>query len=117
VIEKHYTLDNSMSGPDHRASMEPRELADLVVGIRAVEAALGNGIKAPSDSERSNRDTMRRSLYANRELPSGTKLQENDIVALRPAGGISPDAVDNVVGATLQRAVPAGTQLAWSDLV
>lgn len=116
VIEKHYTLDNNMPGPDHRASMEPSELADLVVGIRAVEAALGNGVKAPSDSERGNRATMRRSLYANRDLTEGITLQEVDLVALRPAGGISPDSIDQVLGRTLQKPVASGTPIAWSDL-
>ena len=116
VIEKHYTLDNNMPGPDHRASMNPSELADLVTGIRAVEAALGDSVKAPSNSEQGNRATMRRSLYANRNLQEGTTLQEIDIVALRPAGGISPDSIDQVLGKKLQKPVASGTPIAWSDL-
>ena len=117
VIEKHYTLDNSMPGPDHRASMEPRELADLVAGIRAVESALGDGVKVPKASERGNRATMRRSLYADRDLAEGTTLQEQDLIALRPATGISPHLIDEVLGRKLQRSITSGTPLDWSDLV
>lgn len=116
VIEKHYTLDCQMPGPDHRASLEPDELTRMVQGIRSVESALGNGVKIPMDSEKGNRATMRRSLYVDRNLAAGAVLQDEDLIALRPADGISPDQIDAIVGRKIRRALSAGTALAWSDL-
>ena len=115
VIEKHFTLDSDMPGPDHRASLEPDELKDLVNGIRTVEQALGNGIKEPSESEENTRMVARRSIYMGRAVEAGTVLREEDMIALRPAGGIPPDQFDFVVGRRLRRSLPAGVQLAWED--
>ena len=116
VIEKHFTLDRNMTGPDHRASLEPDELRALVTGIRSVEQALGNGIKAPAESEENTRSMARRSLYAARNIAAGTALGEDDLIALRPPGGIPPDQLDLVVGRGLRRTLAAGTALSWEDL-
>jgi N,N'-diacetyllegionaminate synthase len=116
VIEKHFTLDRAMPGPDHGASLEPHELRAMVTGIRKVEQALGDGIKQPADSEADTRQVARRSIYLRRPARVGAVLREDDLIALRPAGGIPPDQFDSVVGRKLRHAMPAGAVLAWRDL-
>jgi N-acetylneuraminate synthase/N,N'-diacetyllegionaminate synthase len=116
VVEKHVTLDRSLPGPDHAASLEPAELKRLVDSIRVVEAALGTGRKEPASAEAAIRDVVRRSLAAARPLPSGTVLTEDALIAIRPGTGISPDRRGELVGRTLNRAVGEGEQLAWDDV-
>ena len=116
VIEKHFTLDRNMSGPDHPASLEPEELKELVSGIRRVENALGNGVKAPVESEANTRMVARRSVYLRYAAEAGQVLKAEDLIALRPSGGIPPDQFDAVVGKHLRRALTGGTALAWEDL-
>jgi N-acetylneuraminate synthase/N,N'-diacetyllegionaminate synthase len=116
VIEKHFTLDRTMAGPDHRASLEPDELRAMVQGIRTVEAALGGGVKEPMQSEENTRKVARRSIYLWRDASEGAILREQDLIALRPSGGIPPDRFDEVVGKRLQRSLTAGTALSWDDL-
>ena len=90
VIEKHFTLDRMLPGPDHRASLEPAELAAMVAGIRQVEVALGDGIKRPSTSEIKNMAVARKSLVASRNVTAGEMLSEDNLTSKRPGGGISP---------------------------
>lgn len=90
VIEKHFTLDRSLEGPDHAASIEPHELNQLVQEIRSVETGLGNGIKQPSPAEVRNRNIVRKSLYTAVPMDEGHILEHGDIVALRPGDGLSP---------------------------
>lgn len=90
IIEKHFTLDRNLPGPDHAASLEPTELKAMVQAIRDVEAALGDGIKQPTASERKNRDVARRSLVAARPLRAGQLLGPEDLTAKRPGTGLSP---------------------------
>lgn len=116
VLEKHFTLDASLPGPDHRASLEPPALRALVQGLRAVSAALGDGVKRPAAAERENRLLVRRSIVAARALPAGTTLAREDVSALRPGDGIPPTRRDEVLGRRLRRDVEAGAQLAWEDL-
>lgn len=104
IIEKHVTLDRSLPGPDHAASLEPNELEALVRGIRAVEKALGNGIKQPSASELANCAVARKSLVAARDLPAGHVLAEDDIAVKRPGGGRSPMDRWDVIGHQLETA-------------
>lgn len=111
VVEKHLTLDRTLPGPDHAASMEPGELAALVHSIRAVESALGDGVKRPSPSEEANRPIVRRSLAAARDLSTGTTLEREMLTALRPGTGIAPTRVGEVVGRTLVRDVSRGELL------
>jgi N-acetylneuraminate synthase/N,N'-diacetyllegionaminate synthase len=101
LLEKHFTLDRSLPGPDQRASMEPEELAALVRAVRRVESALGDGVKRPMPSEESNSAAVRRSLAAADDLPVGVRLTRNMLIALRPATGISPTRVDELVGRRL----------------
>lgn len=90
VIEKHFTLDRSLPGPDHTASLEPDEFANMVQGIRTVELALGDGEKLPGEAESANIAVARRSLFAARSIAAGQKICGDDLSALRPATGISP---------------------------
>ncbi|MFN3144930.1 MAG: N-acetylneuraminate synthase [Paracoccaceae bacterium] len=101
VIEKHMTLDRTLPGPDHAASMEPVEFRELVDDIRAVEAALGTGIKQPSPNEIGNIPIARKGLVAARDLPAGHVLTIDDIAVRRPATGRSPMDFWDFVGSTL----------------
>jgi N-acetylneuraminate synthase/N,N'-diacetyllegionaminate synthase len=103
VIEKHFTIDRTLPGPDHASSLEPDELAELVAGIRRVESALGDGVKAPTAAERENADVIRRSLAAVDDLPGGTVLTESMLMALRPGTGIPVARIADVVGRRLRR--------------
>ena len=98
VVEKHFTLDRNMEGPDHKASLEPDELASMVKSIRNIEVALGNGIKEVKESEKPNITAARRSIVAARPIPKGKVITEEDICAKRPATGLSPMLWDKVVG-------------------
>jgi len=98
VIEKHFTLDINMPGPDHRASLEPDELAAMIKAIRNIERALGSGIKIPSPSELKNKATARKSIVASRNIHKGEILTEETITSKRPGTGISPMEWDRVLG-------------------
>lgn len=103
VIEKHFTLDRRMEGPDHRASLEPEELKQMVSAIRHIERAIGSGEKRPSASETPNIEIARRSIVAARAISRGEVLDESNLDVKRPAGGISPMMWDTVVGTTAKR--------------
>lgn len=116
VIEKHFTLDATLPGPDHRASLEPAELAALIRQIRDVELALGSPIKAPTTSELPVRDLVRRSVTARRDLPAGHLLEPADLILLRPGTGIPAKAYDAVLGRRLSVSVDEGQPLRWENL-
>lgn len=103
VIEKHFTLDATLPGPDHRASLEPDDLAELVRSIRRVVAALGSGVKAPSPSERENRRIVRKSLAAKRPIHRGEPFTPENLTCKRPGGGASPFAFWSLLGRTASR--------------
>ena len=98
VIEKHLTLNKNMPGPDHRASLEPNELAAMIKAIRNIETALGSGIKRPSRSELKNKTAARKSIVASRNIHKGEIFTEETITSKRPGTGISPMEWDRVVG-------------------
>ena len=98
VIEKHFTLDRALPGPDHRASIEPDDLGRMVRSIRNVELALGDGIKRPGPSEAKNRPIARKSLAAMRPIARGERFSEDNLIAKRPGTGISPMRWDDVIG-------------------
>lgn len=98
IIEKHFTLDRSLPGPDHAASLEPLELAQMITAIRDIERALGDGRKLPMHSELANRLVARRSLVAARNIDNGRKLTSDDISCKRPGNGISPMRFWEVIG-------------------
>lgn len=111
VIEKHFTLDRSLPGPDHRASLEPAELRELVRSIRRVESALGSGRKVPTASEIEIAKVARRSLVAARDIPAGATLRRDMVVLQRPATGLSPAMLNALLGLRAVREIAAGTLL------
>jgi sialic acid synthase SpsE len=117
MIEKHFTLDSTLPGPDHRASLEPMQLNALVQQIRDVEEALGSDVKAPTASELPVRDLVRRSVTTARPLDAGASISREELILLRPGTGIPPIDLDKVIGRITKRKIPAGETLVWSDLV
>ncbi|MDL2307901.1 GNAT family N-acetyltransferase [Desulfovibrio sp. OttesenSCG-928-C06] len=98
VIERHFTLDKAMPGPDHSSSDNPAELASLIRSLQEAQTMLGSAEKRPVPSEMSNQHAMRRSIVAARKIPAGTVLTREDLVLKRPAAGIEPQFIDQVVG-------------------
>lgn len=90
IIEKHFTLDQDMEGPDHKASLEPKELKDMVKGIRDIELALGDGLKGPRPSEIKNKGIARKSLVAEKAISKGTVFSEGNMTIKRPGSGLNP---------------------------
>ncbi len=103
VIEKHFTLDRNMKGPDHKASLEPKELKQMVDSIRNIEKALGNGIKVPSKSEQKNIVIARKSIVAKCNINKGDKFTKNNITIKRPGDGLSPMKWYEVLGQVAKR--------------
>jgi N,N'-diacetyllegionaminate synthase len=98
VIEKHFSLDRAMPGPDHAASLEPEELKHMVKSIRNIEKAMGDGVKKPSKSEKKNIEIARKSIVASQEIKKGDFLTKNNLAVKRPGSGISPMEWDHVIG-------------------
>ena len=117
IIEKHFTLDRTMEGPDHAASLEPGELKRMIADVRAIASALGDGVKRPCAVEADVAAVARRGLYAARDLPAGAIVAETDLVALRPAEGESPAHVARLVGRTLRRALGRAEPIREADVV
>ena len=113
IIEKHLTLDKTLPGPDHRASLDPGEFKGMVRAIRAVESALGDGEKRLMPSEADTRRVARKSLVAARPLSAGDRLAARDVVVKRPGTGISPAELDRVLGRRLTKAVAADEVIGW----
>ncbi len=111
VIEKHFTLDNTLPGPDHQASLEPAALTALVQGIRTVEAALGDGRKRPAASEAGTAAVARRSLVAAHPITAGTTLTPTLIAIRRPGTGLPPAMLPYLTGRTARHDIAAGTLL------
>ena len=117
VIEKHFTLDRNMKGPDHGASLEPHELKDMVKSIRNIEKAIsGNGIKEASNSEKKNISIARKSIHLSKNLKSGSTITEKNIIALRPGDGICPMNWEKVIGLKVNTDLNKFTKLTWKDL-
>ena len=103
VIEKHFTLSRKLDGPDHKASLQPEELREMVSDIRHLEAAMGTGEKTPSPSERKNIDVARRSIVAGKKINKGEVFTEDNLKVKRPGGGISPMRWLDILGKTATR--------------
>jgi N,N'-diacetyllegionaminate synthase len=116
VVEKHFTLDHHLPGADHRASLEPHELAEMVRGIRVAESALGNGDKRPGAGEAAIARAVRKSLVAACNIFPGTVLGPEHIAAKRPGTGIPPDMRSRLLGRRIRVAVPPGTLFEWEML-
>lgn len=112
VIEKHFTLDRNLPGPDHAASLEPEELKAMVQAIRNIEKAIsGSGIKEPSPSEKKNIAIARKSLHLNRDVKKGEVIHKDNLIALRPGDGISPMQIEKVLGKELLLDLSEGAKL------
>ena len=111
MIEKHFTLDKNQEMGDHRLSAEPRDLRYLVDGIRSMETMLGRYMKEPDGAELETSKVMRRSIFAREDIPVGTVLTQDMLIPLRPAVGLSPALIDDVIGRKVVRHVKKGTPL------
>jgi len=116
VIEKHLTLDKNMKGPDHRSSLEPKDFADMVKAIRNVEVAIGDGIKQPSKSEIENRNIIRKSLIAKKEILKGQVITENVIDIKRPGYGVQPKDINKVLGRTVLCDIKRDAVIEWTHI-
>lgn len=103
VIEKHFTLDRSMPGPDQKASIEPGELAELVRSVRRAESMIGNGVKRVTDSERKNMVVARKSIVASRQIKKGEQFSRDNVTCKRPGNGISPMSWYELLGMRAER--------------
>ena len=115
-IEKHFTLDRNMSGPDHKSSLEPKELKKMVNYIRNTEIALGSSIKSPSKSESKNINIVRKSIHINKSLKRGHILSKDDFIMLRPGDGISPMGYEALVNKELKKDLSMNHKLNLEDL-
>lgn len=116
IIEKHFTLDKNLPGPDHQASLEPGELKQLIKAIRRVEIALGDGLKKPATSEMENQATIRKSLFFKSSFAAGTKVTAEMIEAKRPAIGYPPERLVEILGQELTYDVERDTPVSWKIL-
>ena len=116
VIEKHITLDRNMQGPDHRASMSPKDFAEYVRHIRNTELLLGDGRKKPTPKEKVMMQQVRRSVLAARDLKAGTVLDEDMLCVKRPGTGIAPDFIPIIKGRRLKRDIAKEEPISWEDV-
>jgi N-acetylneuraminate synthase len=116
AIEKHFTLDRTLPGPDHRASLTCEDLATMIAGIRTIERAIGDGRKVPTATEAPVRALVRRSLFAARDLPADHPITRADLATLRPGTGIGAEHAGEVLARRTAHAVTAGTMLGWDDM-
>ena len=117
VIEKHFTLDRTLPGPDHIASLELLELKQMVQSIRNIELAIsGSGLKQPSASETPNKAIARKSIHIDKDIAKGTVLTAEMLVMRRPGDGISPMLMDDVIGKKTNQNLAAETKLLWEHL-
>tara|TARA_B110000046_G_scaffold28052_1_gene28796 strand:+ start:101668 stop:102684 length:1017 start_codon:yes stop_codon:yes gene_type:complete len=116
-IEKHFTLNREMEGPDHKASLEPQELKAMVTAIRNIEKAMGNGIKMTSPSEEKNMVVARKSIHINKGLNRGQTLTENDLIMMRPGDGISPMDYEKLIGRKIKHPLDFHHKINLEDLV
>jgi len=118
IIEKHFTLDKNLPGPDHSASLEPDELKLMVDSIRNVEKALsGSGRKEPSNSESRNKVVVRKSLFASKHIKKGEFYSEDNIILKRPGNGIAASEALQILGKTASRDIGGGEKLTYQDII
>lgn len=114
-IEKHFTIDNTMEGPDHQASLEPDDLKAMVRGIRNIEKALGDGIKRPSPSEKSNKKVVRKSIHLAKDCAKGHVISIEDLQMKRPGNGISPMLIEKILGLKLSTELKKNHKLSFEN--
>jgi N,N'-diacetyllegionaminate synthase len=116
IVEKHFTIDRNLAGPDHKASIEPSELKDMISAIRKVEQSLGNERKRPTSLERQNIRLMRRSLVAERDIARGECLTADMIGFKRPGYGLGEDALGLLIGRVAGMPIAAGEPITWGQV-
>ena len=116
VIEKHFTLDRNSEGPDHKASLEPKELKLMIDSIRNVEKAMGNGVKELSKDELSIKKMARKSIMATRDIQKGETLQIDMLSIKRPETGIYPKYLDQIIGKEIKKAIKKDEPIKWDNL-
>lgn len=116
VVEKHFTLDKSLPGPDHKASLNPEEFKAMVSAIRNVEIAMGDGVRKFSQNEMEIKRIARKSIILNEDISKGTIIKKEMLAIKRPGTGISPKEINNLVGMVAVKDLDAGTVLKWEDL-
>ena len=116
IIEKHFTLDRNLPGPDHRASLEPQEFGAMIQAIRNVEQALGTGIKVPAPCEIKNMAIARKSLVATQDIARGERLGHDNVAIKRPGHGIQPRDFEKVMGLRVTADIKADSVITWADL-
>jgi len=117
AIEKHFTLDKKLPGPDHRASLEPRELKEMVKAIRDVEKALGNGIKRPTVEEEENKKVGRRSIVARVDIPAGAVITEDMLAIKRPGNGLEPKYINLIIGRKTKANIISGEVITFPKVM
>lgn len=117
ILEKHFTLDKSLPGPDHKASLNTGELKDLVNSIRRTEEILGNGVKIPMESEKENTPIARKSVTAARDIKEGEKIEEKALKIKRPGTGIRPGDLNKVIGKIAAKEIKKDSLISFSDLL
>ena len=116
LIEKHFTTDKSLPGPDQQASLDPIEFKALVDAIRNVEIAMGSSVKAPTPSESKNKFIARRSIFSSRDIKAGEILRMDNLVILRPESGLSPMLIDEFIGKPATVDIPQQTKIDWAHI-
>jgi len=116
VIEKHFTLNRNFHGPDHKSSLEPEKLSEMIKDIRDIEKAMGNGVKAPAKSEEEIKKVARKSIVADRDIRKGIRLTEDMVALKRPGTGIEPKYLNKIIGKQLKFDIEKDRILTW-DLV
>ena len=116
IIEKHFTLNKKMRGPDHKLSANPKQMKQLINNIRKIEQILGDGEKKTQNSEKEGLISIRRSIIANRDLVKGTKLTSDMIKIARPAKGIEPRFFDEIIGKYIKRKISKNSPIRWTSL-
>jgi N,N'-diacetyllegionaminate synthase len=116
LIEKHFTLDKNMPGPDHKASLEPAELKDMVKKIRMAENVLGNGIKKPNRSEEEISKVAKKSIVANKEIKKGSAIKREHLIIKRPGTGIEPKNLNKIIGRVAKRNIKKDSLIKLIDL-
>ena len=116
IIEKHFTINRNLKGPDHQFALEPDELKKMIKNIRETEAALGSPLKFMPDSERNLYKLARRSIIAKKNIPKGKVIEESDLIIKRPGNGISPKFLETVIGRTAKKDIEEDDILTWELL-
>ncbi|MFW6376304.1 MAG: N-acetylneuraminate synthase family protein, partial [Thermoplasmatota archaeon] len=113
VIEKHFTLDKDMEGPDHKASLEPSEFKEMINKVRKLEKALGDGIKRPTENENRIKEVVRKSIVARKDIAKDLRITKDMIEIKRPGTGIEPKHLDKLIGKKPNRSIKKEELITW----